>query len=94
MTCSQMKATREGLPAGSEVDLTTRDGVLSELAACSVLERVDVESLEERTAEGASESSEGVDREDDFDTVAESNCPPVRRGCTSHLHLHGQKCFY
>jgi hypothetical protein len=68
--------------------------VLSELAACTVLERVDVESLDERTAEGASESSEGVDREDDFDAVAESNCPPVPRGCMSHLQLHGQKCLH
>jgi hypothetical protein len=94
MTCSQRKTTREGLPDGSEVDLTTRDGVLSELATCSVLEWVEAESPEERIAEGASESSEGVDREDDFDAVAESICPPVRRGCTSHLQLHGQKCFH
>jgi hypothetical protein len=68
--------------------------VLSELGACTVLERVDVESLEERTAEGASESSEGVEREDDFDAVAESRCPPVPRVCTSHLQLQGQKCFH
>jgi len=92
MTCSQRKTTRVGLPVGPEVDLTSRDGVLSEFPVCSVLERVDVESLEERIAEAESESSDGVDREDVFDAVVESNCPPVRRGWTSHLQLHGQKC--
>jgi hypothetical protein len=90
MTCSQRKTTRVGLPVVSEVDLTTRDGVLS---GCTVLEWVDAESLGERSTEGAIESSDGVEREDVFDPVAESNCPPVRRGCTSHLQLHGQNAF-
>jgi hypothetical protein len=88
MTCSQRKTTRQSLwEKWPDADLTARSGVLSEFMGTAVLDRVDVESVEERIGDGAAELTDGVDCDEVLEAFGAVNCPPVPRGFTSHLQL-------